>query len=146
MPLLNCFELLWYIQLNIKRIWRYKSRFVLISQQLRCMYAVYPVRYAKWFAVISFVVVMLSFIVDPCHTFTHILQGYFNVPGAIVRLSQCWLNNPGGYGQKQLISNYNTRQKGHFLSNLLIVITNTDTDTCQSSKKYIKNILCHICI
>ena len=50
---------------------------------------VYPKKYAHGFAVLSFVVVMQSFIMNSHEVFIHIHQGCFAGTGAIVRLPQC---------------------------------------------------------
>ena len=60
---------------------------------------VYPKKYAHGFVVLSFVVVMQSFIMNSHEVFIHIHQGCFAGTGAIVRLPQCQWSKPGGYGK-----------------------------------------------
>ena len=60
---------------------------------------VYPKKYAHGFAVLCFVVVMQSFIMNPHEVFIHIHQGCFAGTGAIVRLPQCQWSKPDGYGK-----------------------------------------------
>ena len=59
---------------------------------------VYPKKYAHGFAVLCFVVVMQSFIMNSHEVFIHIYQGCFAGTGAIVRLPQCQWSKPDGYG------------------------------------------------
>ena len=51
------------------------------------------------FAVLCFVVVMQSFIMNLHEVFIHIHQGCFPGTWAIVRLPQCQWSKPGGYGK-----------------------------------------------
>ena len=60
---------------------------------------VYPKKYAHGFVVLCFVVVMQSFIMNSHGVFIHIHQGCFAGTGAIVRLPQCQLSKPDGYGK-----------------------------------------------
>ena len=60
---------------------------------------VYPKKYAQGFAVLCFVVVMQSFIMNSHEVFIHIHQGCFAGTGAIVRLPQCQWSKPDGYGK-----------------------------------------------
>ena len=60
---------------------------------------VYPKKYAHGFVVLCFVVVMQSFIMNSHEVFIHIHQGCFAGTGAIVRLPQCQLSKPDGYGK-----------------------------------------------
>ena len=60
---------------------------------------VYPKKYAHGFVVLCFVVVMQSFIMHSHEVFIHIHQGCFAGTGAIVRLPQCQLSKPDGYGK-----------------------------------------------
>ena len=60
---------------------------------------VYPKKYAHGFVVLSFVVVMQSFIMNSHELFIHIHQGCFAGTWAIVRLPQCQWNNPDEYGK-----------------------------------------------
>ena len=60
---------------------------------------VYPKKYAHAFAVLCFVVVMQSFIMNLHEVFIHIRQGCFAGTGAIVRLPQCQWSKPDGYGK-----------------------------------------------
>ena len=60
---------------------------------------VYPKKYAHGFAVLCFVVVMQSFIMNSHEVFIHIHQGCFAGTGAIVRLPQCQWSKPDGYGK-----------------------------------------------
>ena len=60
---------------------------------------VYPKKYAHGFVVLCFVVVMQSFIMNSHEVFIHINQGCFAGTGAIVRLPQCQLSKPDGYGK-----------------------------------------------
>ena len=62
-------------------------------------YTVYPKKYAHSFVVLCFVVVMQSFIMNSHEVFIHIHQGYFAGTGAIVKLPQCQLSKPDGYGE-----------------------------------------------
>ena len=60
---------------------------------------IYPKKYAHGFAVLCFVVVMQSFIMNSHEVFIHIHQGCFAGTRAIVRLPQCQWSKPGGYGK-----------------------------------------------
>ena len=60
---------------------------------------VYPKKYTHGFAVLCFVVVMQSFIMNSHEVFIHIHQGCFAGTGAIVRLPQCQWSKPDGYGK-----------------------------------------------
>ena len=60
---------------------------------------VYPKKYAHGFVVLCFVVAMQSFIMNSHEVFIHIHHGCFAGTGAIVRLPQCQLSKPGGYGK-----------------------------------------------
>ena len=60
---------------------------------------VYPKKYAHGFAVLCFVVVMQSFIMNSHEVFIRIHQGCFAGTGAIVRLPQCQWSKPDGYGK-----------------------------------------------
>ena len=60
---------------------------------------VYPKKYAHGSAVLCFVVVMQSFIMNSHEVFIHIHQGCFAGIGAIVRLPQCQWSKPDGYGK-----------------------------------------------
>ena len=60
---------------------------------------VYPKKYAHGFVVLCFVVVTQSFIMNSHEVFIHIHQGCFAGTGAIVRLPQCQLSKPDGYGK-----------------------------------------------
>ena len=60
---------------------------------------VYPKKYAHGFAVLCFLVVMQSFIMNSHEVFIHIHQGCFAGTGAIVRLPQCQWSKPDGYGK-----------------------------------------------
>ena len=62
-------------------------------------YSVHPKKYAHGFVVLCFVVVMQSFIMNSHEIFIHIHQGCFAGTGAIVRLPQCQLSKPDGYGK-----------------------------------------------
>ena len=62
-------------------------------------YTVYPTKYAHGFAVLCFVVVMQSFIMNSHEVFIHIHQGCFAGTVAIVRLPQCQWSKPDGYGK-----------------------------------------------
>ena len=61
--------------------------------------AVYPKKYAHYFVVLCFVVVMQSFIMNSREVFIHIHQGCSAGTGAIVRLPQCQWSKPDGYGK-----------------------------------------------
>ena len=61
--------------------------------------AVYPKKYAHGFVVLCFVVVTQAFIMNSHEVFIHIHQGCFAGAGAIVRLPQCQLSKPDGYGK-----------------------------------------------
>ena len=60
---------------------------------------VYPKKYANGFAVLCFVVVMQSFIMNSLEVFIHIHQGCFAGTGAIVRLPQCQWSKADEYGK-----------------------------------------------
>ena len=62
-------------------------------------FTVYPKKYAHCFVVLSFVVVMQSFIMNSHEVFIQIHQGCFAGTGAIVRLPQCQWSKPDGYGK-----------------------------------------------
>ena len=68
-------------------------------EQFQNVYTVYPKKYAHGFAVLCFVVVMQSFIMNSHEAFTHIHQGCFAGTGAIVRLPQCQWSKPDGYSK-----------------------------------------------
>ena len=65
----------------------------------RASFTVYPKKYAHGFVVLSFVVVMQSFIMNSYEVFIHIHQGCFAGTGAIVKLPQCQWSKPDGYGK-----------------------------------------------
>ena len=65
----------------------------------RVTYTVYPKKYAHSIAVLCFVVVMQSFIMNSHEVLIHIHQGCFAGTGAIVRLPQCQWSKPDGYGK-----------------------------------------------
>ena len=79
---------------------RYNT-FTWINWQLILIWGitVYPKKYAHGFAVLCFVVVMQSFIMNSHEVFIHIHQGCFAGTGAIVRLPQCQWSKPDGYGK-----------------------------------------------
>ena len=58
-----------------------------------------PKKYAHGFVVLSFVVVMQSFIMNSHEVFIHIHQCCFAGTGAIVRLPQCQWSKSDGYGK-----------------------------------------------
>ena len=60
---------------------------------------VYHKKYAHGFAVLCFVVVMQSFIMNSHEVLIHIHQACFAGTGAIVRLPQCQWSKPDGYGK-----------------------------------------------
>ena len=60
---------------------------------------IYPNKYAHGFVVLSFVVVMQSFIMNSHEVFIHIHQGCFAGTGAIVRLPHSQWSKPVGYGK-----------------------------------------------
>ena len=60
---------------------------------------VYPKKYAHGFVVLCFVVVLQSFIMNSHEVFIHIHQSCFPGTGAVVRLPQCQLSKPDGYGK-----------------------------------------------
>ena len=65
----------------------------------RTKHTVYPKKYAHGFAVLCFVVVMQSFIMNSHEVFIHIHQDCFAGTGAIVRLPQRQWSKPDGYGK-----------------------------------------------
>ena len=72
----------------------------------------YPKKYAHGFAVLCFVVVMQSIIMNSHEVFIHIHQGCFAGTGAIVRLPQCQWSKPDGYGKiSQCITHQSTAKQ-----------------------------------
>ena len=94
-----CIHIL-HVMIN-SQCWRYIDRVLEI-------YRVYPKKYAHGFAVLCFVVVMQSFIMNSHEVFIHIRQGCFAGFGTIVRLPQCQWSKLDGYGK---ISQYITTTK-----------------------------------
>ena len=62
-------------------------------------FTVYLKKYAHGFAVLCFVVVMQSFLMNSHEAFIHIHQGCFAGTGAIVRLPRCQWSKSDGYGK-----------------------------------------------
>ena len=82
---------------------------------------VYPKKYAHGFVVLCFVVVMQSFIMNSHKVFIHIHQGCFAGTGAIVRLSQCQLSKPDGYGKiSQCITTTKQKPCAYFLGYIVV--------------------------
>ena len=71
------------------------------------LYTVYPIKYAQWCALFSFVWVTKYFVVDLYNRLTHILQDCFTGTGAIMWLPQCQWSNPEKYGWNQLVLDHN---------------------------------------
>ena len=70
--------------------------FMKISVTFMFPTTVYPKKYAHGFAVLCFVVVIIT---NSHEVFIHIHQGCFAGTGAIVRLPQCQWSKPDGYGK-----------------------------------------------
>ena len=70
-----------------------------LKMQLYSIDTVYPKKYAHGFAVLCFVVVMQSFIMNSHKVFIHIHQGSYAGTGAIIWLPQCQWSKPDGYGK-----------------------------------------------
>ena len=87
-PDTNCHGVAWWL-------WLYQASVTTIFKS----HTVYPKKYARGFAVLCFVVVMQSFIMNSHEVFIHIHQGCFAGTGAIVRLPQCQWSKPDGYGK-----------------------------------------------
>ena len=95
-------------------MYAYARHFVPTEHAMSYLYAkgtVYPKKYAHSFVVLCFVVVMQSFIMNSHEVFIHIYQGCFADTGAIVRLPQCQLRKPDGYGENQSMCNHKKAQQ-----------------------------------
>ena len=96
---------LWKVIIYDKYYWRDEKKLAkkyflcLRSTESTTVTTVYPKKYAHGFAVLCFVVVMQSFIMNSHEVFIHIHQGFFAGTGAIVRLPQCQWSKPDGYGK-----------------------------------------------
>ena len=102
------------------------------------IYTVYPKKYAHGFAVLCFVVVMQSFIMNAHEVFIHIHQGCFAGTGAIVRLPQCQWSKPDGYGKISQCITTTKHSKAKTVCIFLGIYCRLDFNT-RSSKRFYDN-------